>query len=1193
MISLPRRFYSVLWALVPAACLLPAGAAHAQTSATVRATPGEVSRALFVAGDVRRLSRNPSGTVDTVLEKVLQQIYRDDPELAPADAQHDIEGLKDALAAAGAATSTATLAVQPGNQRVLAILAQLKRSHPSARVDRALIAVADAALTESSQTARPPGDAFSAALDTQSTLLYGSFSPTTTLDETARLAATNPRFGGARDALWAAVSHQSVSDSATALLANDPDLGGDAVRAVVAGRASDGSLTVPVKTVEDQVRSGLQTINAQNSVAIDRHRTVEQTCPGQGCQDSVDAARHDDALARGEIAAREASLAAAGALLRLTNLRYGEAVQAEGQAAAQIANGVNSYFASSDTGDIVHAASDAAGLVLSLAISEVNPIAALTGVVMIVSDALDLAAPDPNGLILQGLQGVSGQLSAFARATAAQFEGLDARLEQLTQDVSVLADRLSTQITNLHTQVNGLSSSLIALQGSVDRLHSEIQRLFAQDAENDLATITNQSLGRGGLDELGLRGPAGALYTDATKIAQSETVLIPPSAFDAPTAGAIGPIDPNLNFFAFFPTHVSDSTAGTAWPRRALTDTCTGGDAKLLLCLPDPDFWATSSRAYAQLLLENRDAVTRDRLVQLDAMLGRGHSLDEALDRITERDAGDGGTGSQLFNAVIDYYRSWVGRDADRTTGPPTLLQALRAVRAQYIEAQRPADVKSSGPWIDSYGGASQSLSGVDVTGFTQFTNIPTASGASVVPNLRPAPSVLPWLPVQVRNAVRLHVAGVKVLLRARWVDSQPNPGGLGNIAATLEFRLTGAGPEIRLGSLTWETGSFGAQNCAGDVPNSAERTVVMGWTGTPRCTDVASGFEWLVTHLDRATPLTVDSTGFARGATAATPLVEAKLRELQGGSLKALLNEDGTLTHGDGTRASDAYAAAERVGGGQSLLRGYLALGLPQALATDDTLRGLVAGDAANALLHPYGDFITNEPAATVPGQVANYFKRARVDLPGQDPIDTLGYWFNRHANAFQAAIKPYVTTGRAAGQSPADGGRLDESNPLVASTIDRLELSRAVLAAHLDRPAPRPVPTPVATPAAEPTAPSAAAAATEPEAALTDDTVEPIDTRQAQARLVRAPQARGGAIRFTVRCLSGECKIGGTVKAGHRTIGRVPALTLNAGEQRAVTVRLTREGRALVARRGRLRVTVRIRLADSTTSRTLSLRS
>src|SRR3954454_15847526 len=115
MHSLPRL--AAVAVALAAAALAPAATARAATPTTVHASPAEVSRLLFVAGDVRRLSRAPSGTVDTVLEQVLQAEYRSDPSLDPADAAADIDGLRAAVG--NGATSPATLAVVPGNQRVL------------------------------------------------------------------------------------------------------------------------------------------------------------------------------------------------------------------------------------------------------------------------------------------------------------------------------------------------------------------------------------------------------------------------------------------------------------------------------------------------------------------------------------------------------------------------------------------------------------------------------------------------------------------------------------------------------------------------------------------------------------------------------------------------------------------------------------------------------------------------------------------------------------------------------------------------------------------------------------------------------------------------------------------------------------------------------------------------------------------
>ena len=440
----------------------------------------------------------------------------------------------------------------------------------------------------------------------------------------------------------------------------------------------------------------MQTVGAQSTQAIADHRAIEQACPGFECQAQRDAARDASAAARREIAEQQAAVTAASGLLRLQNADYGAAVAAEAQAAAQVANAINSYFAAADTAQALHAAGDVAGLLVSLSIAYVDPAAAVSGVVNIVRDVIAReVGPDANEVILQSLQGISQQLSAFARSTEAQFRSLDARLVSLTRDVATLAEELSAQLDEVRTQLTGLSSALINLQASVDRLHAEIQRLFAQGARNDLETTINTWLGGGGLTAGELRVPAGALYTDATRIALTETVLNPTDAFDASTAGMRGDLDPNVNFFALFPGQVSDSPASIAWPP-SLASTCPGGSPTRGLCLPSPDFWAASSRAYAQLLLENRNVVTRDRLDQLDAMLAGGHALERTLDRIAARDT-DSRTGSRLFNASLDYYDSWVGHNADRPERPAG-ADAGAARRARPLPHNGQADRRQGRP---------------------------------------------------------------------------------------------------------------------------------------------------------------------------------------------------------------------------------------------------------------------------------------------------------------------------------------------------------------------------------------------------------------------------------------------------------------------------------------------------------------
>ena len=89
MTAMRVRLHVLLTCLVLALSLVVSAGAQAASapSTPVHLTSAQVTRTLFVAGDVGRLSQIPSGVEDVVLEKVLQQLYADNPTLAPAPAR--------------------------------------------------------------------------------------------------------------------------------------------------------------------------------------------------------------------------------------------------------------------------------------------------------------------------------------------------------------------------------------------------------------------------------------------------------------------------------------------------------------------------------------------------------------------------------------------------------------------------------------------------------------------------------------------------------------------------------------------------------------------------------------------------------------------------------------------------------------------------------------------------------------------------------------------------------------------------------------------------------------------------------------------------------------------------------------------------------------------------------------------------
>jgi hypothetical protein len=146
------------------------------------------------------------------------------------------------------------------------------------------------------------------------------------------------------------------------------------------------------------------------------------------------------------------------------------------------------------------------------------------------------------------------------------------------------------------------------------------------------------------------------------------------------------------------------------------------------------------------------------------------------------------------------------------------------------------------------------------------------------------------------------------------------------------------------------------------------------------------------------------------------------------------------------------------------------------------------------------------------------------------------------------------------------------------VASTLDRLELSRAVLQDNLDQPAPAPAPAPTPQPGPPPVPAPQPQPGPQPQPAPRP--------APARARLVATPRAHGRAVAYGVRCLSGRCRVTATLRARGRTVGR-RTTALAAGRRRTVTVALNPAGRRLLARRGRLTVTVRVTLGRTTLAR------
>jgi hypothetical protein len=1121
------RLHVLLVCLVLALPLAVSAGARAASppSTQVSLTPTQVSQAVFVAGDVARLSRIPSGTESLVEEKILQQLYIANPTLGVSQAVSDIQGLQATLAGSSPAISPATLTVMAGNQRILAILRALTDSGPAHDVSGAIAQVDNQALTQASDADYLHGNWFDASVDSLDTIAFQGFSPANVLAASSSLAHANKLFGQARDALWQTASHESVFDGTQTLVKENPALQTAAIEQLVAMLAADGSLQTTVGQLENLVAGGVKTIGDQEcalpdgstggspsdctSGALHDAQMVAAACQAGASADCTDAKNQAQTNANAElaaVAAQQAATAAAADALNQADQALGQSELAESQAAAQLAEQEQEYLGYQSFQQDLKAGTDVLNLAVTLSVSEVDPVAAVGGLLNVIGDAIGFgfSGPDPNTLILQGIQNLSQQLYDFESYTQSAFNSVSMQLSGISSQIAADSFQLLSQLSQVKGSLDVLSGDVSTLQTSVDHLQNEIQNLFASANWNSLRSQIDQYIGFAHLNHTGTLDfgtAAGAFLSDAENTAISPTQVAAPGQQDAANANSllIGTdpltLDTNINYFNVFGSGVTDSPSGLTWPGPLTTRCAPGTNVVTGVCLPDPDYWATAARAFAQLLMENPASVTGDRIQQLQALNDEGQTVAAALGKLSSNDAGAdtqgvnnanvliNGTGNKHLDAALSYYAYWAGaRQKQSTTAAPLPIAVENAENTILSNTNTPGIVSGS-----RYGSAPLPYAGVfpwlganqppDVDNIAKISTLQTVPVCSSEPNLgnnfNYATELLPaavgingpelqFLPAQVLNAVRLGQGQLSACYTASF--GVPETATNGPLNLTVFFYYTGGGYNNQP---VGEIDVFGQANlCRGIQGNQYLEGVEAVGDGCNNALILAL----LQGAVQVGSTQVYAPANLISYATGQTLVAIGNLQQ----TLYAGLINGNHLTSGTDPNTDDVHAAAARAAGASALLNGYISLGLPQALASDDTLNGLVNGagsdpfttpDAAGCNLKGVG------AGGTLEAAVINYLQAASVKVaegdPAQrDPEQCISLLVQDRVAALAPAIAAHIVP--ASGGSPQTASRVQtfaasaqpagtastifaEDNPLISPTLDRLDVTQAALSEEM----------------------------------------------------------------------------------------------------------------------------------------------
>jgi hypothetical protein len=1125
--------------------------ARAQAETPVTVHPAEVSTALFVAGDVARLSKVPGGTEDVVLEKALQQLYADEPSLAPATAEGYIGEMK-ALLAATSAPSQASLQLMSGNQRIVAILATLERSS-GALQPAAKLAVTHLAAMALSGASDIFADAespmyFEPEADSRTNLTYTTFSPATVLRATRELAAVNRPFGEARDALWAAASEESVFSEWKELLSESKYvLDSEALKTLrEAVETGHGSITEEPAQLTALFTQGQQTTQEQ-SCEHNGHTEEEiggksisgiprLKCSG-GALDEASKARScgnktqcENALKEVEshaqkqakaIAEERAVMIAAAELLRPSDNTAATLQQATAQAQAQITEEETAYA----TYEAEKAQKEAIangvktgleGGTAVLAIATGNYSEGISGLIGVgfelyehTEEGLSNPPPGPQEITLQDLADISTQLAGFQQYTQEAFHALNTQLAQLTS-------QLARENYELKEELGELGEKLEKEQGTIFALQDQVKELFAAQTKADLQTTIEDSVGWLRRTGEPLSGPKVqeslvALKKYATEIANGALVNnaeTQPYTFEgadlqltSKTTGEPAELSEDITYLGRFPEE-------QGWVSGAAPAS-----------LANTTFWSESARAYAQLLLENASHATVPDIDGLKALEKEGVTLENAAAAWSASSAGAKTGNAILDEALANFEKQAGGEGVD---GASSINELLEEAAEKYLTHNLITGSPSSGnpTSLHLWGGPEQSFTASQV-GAAKYPALKWEECGGVGKNptgLMPE-SFTASLPAAFVDGVRLGVIGAPgsgdpLILKACRTITKTNSVAstthanryeedcsvdVGNDcrvfyeaeakqekeAETVNETLTlqeGEGGstlaapsvgECKQTSLFWKGkgydeswdpttegaygdwdstsyfgGEFEERNVGSIDSLSFEGSNTLHWTHSDAAIEGTScpgeGTE------EKAGVEYADYSASEKALGSAEPTivkdVDKKLREIQEGAYGEGLS---TLKNLPAENPSLSLAGA------RALVQSYVKLGFPQAVDSDPVLEGDVEGLGAQFLDPEAGTTGSPRP---LPEQLTNlvgsWIKRLKsatepevAQLVKENLIGEVAERSSKWAGEITEQLKPYVE-GKVPGFTESGSEAVGESSPLVESTLNRLQLTRDVLA-------------------------------------------------------------------------------------------------------------------------------------------------